>query len=77
MELIKVKDHNGLYRDPVSKAIIVNDSEAYVRARAERLKAQRAEQRINNLEESVRRIEAALNHILTVVDGGRDKWQGS
>ena len=68
-QLIQVKDNPGLFRDTASKAIIVDDRDAYLKARAERLKQCALENRINNLEHDIQEIKHGLAVILDALKG--------
>lgn len=63
MELIKVKDKNGLYRDPYSNGI-VNTNETQYKNYIENYKKSYIEkQRIKNLENDINEVKNDLNEI--------------
>lgn len=63
---VRIKGENA-YRDPNSGAVVFNDNEEYKRARARKIQAKKnkdQENRINNLERKMDRVENLLEEIL-------------
>lgn len=66
-ELHKVKDHPGLFRDPKSKAIVVNDPKArqtYLAQRNTAMKALTAEAEVEKLRGEVDELKNLVRELL-------------
>jgi hypothetical protein len=63
MDKVPVKDHNNLYRDSSSKAIVNKDTTGYEAYVSNRDKLLSDKQRIDNLESKVEEIKGDLTDI--------------
>lgn len=71
--LHKVADNPHLRRDPVTRAIIDVDSEAYERYRQQRAERQQARERISQLEDRINNFDTDLSTIKTLLQQLLDK----
>lgn len=64
METAKVQGYEGLRKDLHSKAIINDDDNAFLRAKAAKEKRLKELNRVEDLEEKVAKLEALINKLI-------------
>ncbi len=78
-DLYKVKDKQNFYRDPVSKAIIINDEEkrnAYLTQRdiamKQKLNEIKVNNDINNIKSELDDIKSVLTELITIIKQNKE-----